>query len=209
MNQAHARLTKAMSDAECGVGPTRAGLSGHNVQFYRTDAFLTAAVVDFLAAGVRVGQPIIVIATEPHRRAFAEGLRRTGLDTELFFSGRVAYWLDARETLAAFMDGPLPDSELFFATVGRVFEKLLHKQHYLVIRGYGEMVDVLWRDGNTDGALRLEALWNELADRYKYSLLCGYSVENFLHDSGLDGFRRVCAHHTHALPLEPSDETAN
>lgn len=205
----HARLAKAVSDAACGVGPTRAGLVGHDVQFYRTEAQLTAAVVRFLATGVRVGQPIIVVATEAHRRDFARGLRVAGLDMDEVFGGRVGIWLDARETLASFMVGLLPDRELFIATVGSVFERLLNKRHYLVVRAYGEMVDLLWSDGNLEGAIRLEELWNELADQYKYSLLCGYSVDHFLHEAGVDDIRLVCERHTHALPFEPIGESAN
>ncbi|HEY5062978.1 MAG TPA: MEDS domain-containing protein [Gemmatimonadaceae bacterium] len=208
MSETHVRLAKTISETACGVGPTRAGLPGHDVQFYRSDAYLTRAVVDFLAAGVRVGQPIIVIATESHRHAFAEGLRRNGLDMDQLFTDRLAVWLDARQTMACFMEGRLPDRELFMATVGSEFEKLLNKRHYLVVRGYGEMVDLLWKDGNRDGAILLEQLWNELADRYKYSLLCGYSVDNFLHEAGVDALRQVCNHHSHALPLEPFDQPA-
>jgi hypothetical protein len=196
------RLAKALADASCYAGPTPAGLAGHDVQFYRTDAYLTKAVVKFLAEGVMAGQPIIVVATEAHRRAFADGLRSMGLDPEGSFGDRLAVWLDARETLETFMEGPLPNRELFMATVGRVFERLIDKRNYLVIRGYGEMVDVLWKDGKTDAAILLEQYWNELADRYKYALLCGYAVDNFLHESGVAGFRSICDHHKHALPLE-------
>jgi hypothetical protein len=172
------------------------------VQFYRTEEYLTRSVVDFLGEGIRAGQPIIVIATAAHRRAFAKGLREKGVDPDEIMSGRIAIWLDARETLASFMEGGLPNRELFTATVGSVFEKLLDKRHYLVVRAYGEMVDLLWKDANSEGAIILEQLWNELAQKYKYSLLCGYSLDNFLHETGVEGFRRVCGHHSHALPLE-------
>lgn len=202
MSDIEIQLAKALADASCYAGPTPAGLTGHDVQFYRTDAYLVKAVVDFLADGVRAGQPIIVVATAEHRRAFAEGLRAKGLDPDQGFSDRLAVWLDARETLESFMEGPLPNRERFMATVGRVFERILDKRHYLVIRGYGEMVDVLWKDGKTDAAILLEQYWNELADRYKYALLCGYAVENFLHEAGIAGFRSVCGHHKHALPFE-------
>lgn len=202
MSDIEIQLAKALADASCYAAPTPAGLTGHDVQFYRTDAYLTKAVVEFLADGVRAGQPIIVVATAEHRRAFAEGLRAKGLDPDQGFSDRLAIWLDARETLESFMEGSLPNRELFMATVGRVFERLLDKRHYLVIRGYGEMVDVLWKDGKTDAAILLEQYWNELADRYKYALLCGYAVENFLHEAGIAGFRKICGHHEHALPLE-------
>jgi hypothetical protein len=198
----HQALEQALADTACRRGVTRPGLVGHDVHFYRTDAHLARTVVDFLADGVAAGQPIVAIATEAHRREFAEGLRARGLDVDELYSGRLAVWLDARETLAAFMEGNLPNRELFFATVGDVFERLLNKRSYLIIRGYGEMVDLLWRDGNTDGAILLEQMWNDLADRYAYSLLCGYSVENFLHQGGVDALRRVCTHHVHALPIE-------
>src|SRR5437763_13218795 len=195
-------LAKVVAEALCKGGPTPAGLAGHNVQFYSTDEFLTKAVVSFLADGVQAGQPIIVVATEPHRRAFAEGLRAKGLDPEAVFSDRLAVWLDARETLASFMEGRLPDRELFMSTLGRVFESLLDKRYYLVIRGYGEMVDLLMKDGNPEGAILVEQYWNELAERYKYSLLCAYAVDSFLHGAGFESFRRVCGQHAHALPLE-------
>jgi hypothetical protein len=68
------------------------------------------------------------------------------------------------------------------------------------------MVDLLWKEGNTEGAIQLEQLWNDLADRYSYSLLCGYSVENFFMAGGVEGFRRVCTQHTHARSLDEGDE---
>jgi MEDS: MEthanogen/methylotroph, DcmR Sensory domain len=203
VKEAHTNLVRTLTEVDCEVGGcTPPGLVGHDVQFYRTDDHLTRTVVDFLGEGIRVGQPIIVIATDAHRRAFIEGLRAKGLDPEKFYSGILAVWLDARETLNAFMEGALPNRELFMATVGSVFERLLGRRYYLVVRAYGEMVDLLWKDGNTEGAVELEKLWNELADRYKYSLLCGYAVDNFLHEAGAEGFKRVCNHHTRALPLE-------
>jgi DcmR-like sensory protein len=190
----------------CRQDPTRPGVAGHDVQFYRTEESLTRNVVELLAAGVAAGQPIVVFATEPHRRLFEQGLRERGLDTDELYSGRLAVWLDARDTLTAFMEGSLPSRELFMATVGSVFERILNKRSYLIIRGYGEMVDLLWQDGNAAGAIALEELWNDLADRYAYSLLCGYSVDNFLTEGGVDGFRRVCSHHTHVLPLDPAEK---
>jgi hypothetical protein len=182
---------------------------GHDVQFYRSEAYLTRAVVDFLAAGVVAGQPIVVIATEAHRQRFADGLRARGLDIDELSWGRLAVWLDARETLASFMEGDLPNRALFLATVGNVFERLLNNRSYLIVRGYGEMVDLLWKDGNEEGANRLEQLWNELADRYSYSLLCGYSVDNFPQNGCADAVRRVCSHHVHALPLEVTSGRAD
>jgi hypothetical protein len=198
----HLHLVKALDDVGHPIGATPAGDVGHDVQFYKSDAYLTSVVADFLAAGVRVGQPLIVIATAPHRIAFARELRSRGLDIDEILSGREATWLDARETLAAFMEAGHPNPELFNATVGSVFDAVLRKRHYLVVRGYGEMVDLLVQDGNLEGAMLLEGLWNDLATKYAYSLLCGYSLENFLHEAGSQNLQRVCAHHNHSLPPE-------
>src|SRR4051794_15213534 len=76
----HLHLVKAFDEAARPTAPTRPGDSGHDVQFYQAEAHLTRAVSDFLADGVRAGQPLIVIATEPHRKAFASELRSRGLD---------------------------------------------------------------------------------------------------------------------------------
>jgi hypothetical protein len=202
----HLHLVKAFDEAARPTAPTRPGDSGHDVQFYQAEAHLTRAVSDFLADGVRAGQPLIVIATEPHRRAFASELRSRGLDVDVILSGREAIWLDARDTLAAFMEAGHPNREMFMATVGSVFERVLRKRQYLVVRAYGEMVDLLARDGNMEGAMLVEELWNELAAKHAYSLLCGYSLDNFLHEPGAEDLKRVCSHHTSALPLERFNE---
>ncbi len=179
-------------------GSTPPGEVGHDVHFYRSDAQLTRVVIDFLVEGARARQPLIVIATVPHMRVFEGALRARGLDAERLLSGREAEWLDARDTLASFMVGTRPDRELFMATVGNVFERVLRKHPNAIVRAYGEMVNLLWNDGNTDGAIQLEELWNELAAAYSHSLLCGYSVDSFLHEAGVDSCRRICEHHTHA-----------
>ncbi len=196
------QLARALADAPSYAVPTPAGLTGHDVLFYRTDAFLIRTVVDFLAEGVRTGHPIIVVATEAHRRAFADGLRAKGLDPDQGFGDRLAVWLDARQTLETLMEGSLPSRELFTAIVAGAFERLIDNRNYLVVRCYGEMVGALCQDGNTEAAYLLEQYWNELADRYKYSLLCGYAIDDFMHDEGIAGVRRICDLHKHVLPLE-------
>jgi len=201
VSELHSNLSETLSQA-CDPGPTPAGLAGHDVHFYSSEESLVRSVVAFLSAGVRVGQPVIVIATQPHRKAFAAGLREKGLDPDEILAGRVVVWLDARETLSSFMEDRLPNRELFMATVGSVFEKVLDQRQYLVVRAFGEMVDMLFKDGNIAGAILLEELWNELASKYQYSLLCAYSIENFLHEAGVADFRRVCDQHTNALPLD-------
>jgi len=96
----------------------------------------------------------------------------------------------------------MPDAELFQATVGGVIEKRLRTPGTPGLRAYGEMVDVLWKAGNTDGALKVEELWNDLLDRHGFSLLCAYSMGNFYQQSDASLLEAVCRRHSHVVPVE-------
>ncbi len=183
--------------------PSPAGVPGHDVQFYDRDEFLADTVARFLADGVKAGQPLIVIATKRHRAAFADTLRQMGFDPDGAVGAPQPIWLDARQTLASFMEGAMPNPELFTATVGSVFDKTVGERGYLVARAYGEMVDLLFKDGNIEGAIELEKLWNGLAGRHAFSLLCAYSMGNFYKESQARALSRVCAQHGRVLP--PAD----
>ena len=61
------------------------------------------------------------------------------------------------------------------------------------LRIFGQMVDVLWQQDEHEAAIRLEMLWNQLAQTKSYSLLCGYAMGHFYKDAKLD---EVCAQHT-------------
>lgn len=164
----------------------------HDVQFYDDDYALTACVGRFLGEGLRAAQPCIVIATPTHRRAFNAYLKTLGVDVDALHTSQIV-WLDARETLSAFMEGNRPNAELFHATVGNVFEKMVADRRYVTVRAYGEMVDLLWRDGKQDAAIALEALWNDLAARYAFALLCAYHKHGV---AGADDVARIAHAHT-------------
>ncbi|MEX2180009.1 MAG: MEDS domain-containing protein [Gemmatimonadaceae bacterium] len=180
----------------------RAWVPGHDVQFYEDEDFLASTVAAFLVEGFRAGQPLVVIATPAHRRAFAARMLALGVDPEDLVHGRDVIWLDADQTLSAFMEGGRPNAELFSATVGNVFERLMLNRRYVVVRAYGEMVDRLWKDGKAEGAIALEKLWNGLAVQYSFSLLCAYSKASLLGDTQPDGLERICGQHARVLPSE-------
>jgi signal transduction histidine kinase len=190
---------------------TDSGSPTHEVQFYENEHFLAAAVADFLATGITVGQPVIVVATEPHREEFLRRLKSKGLDVEYASRNGFLTMLDAREMLAHFMDGDVPDANRFRSTVGSVINKSLGLSSHRCVRAYGEMVDLLWKDGNTEGAIRLEELWNELATTHSFSLLCAYAMGNFYKEAHTEDFRRICHTHARVIPAESyknADEAA-
>jgi PAS domain S-box-containing protein len=164
------------------------------VQFYETDDFLFEAVADFFAEGLKAGHPAIMIATDAHRDGFHNSLKQKGVD------GSPIIYADARETLATFMDGSLPNEAAFRGSVGGLIARSATGGGPASIRAYGEMVDLLWRDGNPEGAIRLEELWNDLLREDGFSLLCAYPMGNFYKEAHCAPFDRVCATHSHVVP---------
>jgi signal transduction histidine kinase len=204
MRQSQLRLVESDQISSSPANPV--GLAGleetHIVQFYDSDSYLVSAVADFLGAGLRAGQAVLTIATPEHRDAFARVLRAKGLDVDRAIDSGQLLMLDARETLSTFMRGSDPDPDLFQREVGQVLTGLLQRTTHTVTRAYGEMVDLLWKDGNISGAVRLEELWNELAERHSFCLLCAYAMSNFDRESHSVGFDAICNAHAHVVPTE-------
>ena len=174
----------------------------HQVQFYDDDRFLTTVVSEFLARGLTSAQPTIVFATPEHRRMFTGGLRAQGIDAVSARRSGQLIMFDAQKTLAKFMVEDSPDPVRFRSTIGGTIERALRARPRTPICAYGEMVDLLWKAGNATGAIALEALWNDLAKRYDFSLLCAYSMGSFADAGHAEHFRMICDQHTHVVPTE-------
>jgi signal transduction histidine kinase len=172
----------------------------HAVQFYEEEEFLFDAVAHFLVGGLQAGDRVVVIATAAHREGFLERLQAVGV--EAMESGQLVL-LDAPETLAKFMVGGMPDPDLFRDFIGRVMATLKGEGHRRArVRAYGEMVDILWREGNSRAAIRLEELWNIAGKDHSFSLLCAYVMGNFYKEGDEARFFEVCRNHSHVIPTE-------
>jgi KaiC/GvpD/RAD55 family RecA-like ATPase len=174
----------------------------HAVQFYDHEQVLYATAAGFLGQGLVDEQPAILIATPAHRQPILEYLRGRMLDVDHAQRRGNLIVLDAHETLAALMVDELPSADAFESTIGSLIRDLVNRRsQHTLIRAYGEMVDVLWREGKPDAAIRLEVLWNQLADRYGFALLCAYSMGHFYKHT--DRFEDVCRQHAHVVPPRP------
>jgi hypothetical protein len=179
----------------------------HAVQFYGSEESLFTTVAGFLGEGLIMRQPAIVIATTSHRAAIEEHLCGRLIDCAQARRNGDLVMLDAEEMLGQFMVGDAPDAELFEQNVGIVVKQVLDGRGRTVVRAYGEMVDVLWKRGRSEAAIKVEILWNKLADKYSFALLCGYAMGNFYKQA--KQLEDICALHTHVtgpdnvLPFDP------
>ena len=184
----------AVTRPEAGIGEGPAGGTlgywSHGVFLYDREDDLLRVLEDYLLNAWAAGGVALVVATGEHRRTLRDRLAGLGLGAAMG-QGRLVE-LDAAATLEQFMVDGLPDADLFERTVGG-----LVRDHAgdAPLHGFGEMVDVLWADGNAVGALALERLWSTLQDSVPFALLCAYATEHL--DS--DDRELVTSVHDHVI----------
>ena len=184
-------LARAQDPA--GVDPAATAV-GHDVHFYQNDDFLCDCVAEFLADGIKLDQTLVVIATDAHWRGIARRLAET-IDVEAAREQGTLFVLNAGHGLAMFMDGDMPDANLFRTSIGAAVDRACERSPGRAVRAYGEMVDLLWREDNFEGAVALENLWNELAAERSFYLLCAYSMGNMYREANTRQVTEICSLH--------------
>ncbi|RQZ69109.1 ATP-binding protein [Burkholderia sp. Bp9004] len=169
----------------------------HFVQFYESDAQLVSEVALFAADALRAGGSAIVIARPDCLAAVHERLRTLG--APIGHAARERIFMSSAQTLLdSFMDGDLPDPTRFRRSIGTIVEAAVRAGRPVHV--FGEMVALLCAQERYAGALRLEALWNELIEQHRFSLYCGYPGDVFPSAEQSETFRHVCALHRRILP---------
>ena len=107
---------------------------------------------------------------------------------------------DAEETLAAVVGRNGIDRERFERSVSEIFDRVQGGPDIRPVRVFGEMVDLLCRDGRSGTADELERLWNVLAKTRRFSLLCGYRLDIFDLQTQSEAMPDICREHSHVLP---------
>jgi anti-sigma regulatory factor (Ser/Thr protein kinase) len=169
----------------------------HLVSFYEDEAQIVSDVALFVAQGLLADESVVIVATQAHRDAIDAHLAEIDLDVEALRDEARYVPLDARETLNAFMSGSSPDAALFRDVVGGVIGAAAKTGRR--VRAFGEMVALLWDDGNVQAAIDLEWLWNALADEHSFVLFCAYPLRSML-EGDLAAVTHVCASHSELLP---------
>ncbi|MBA2607581.1 MAG: MEDS domain-containing protein [Actinobacteria bacterium] len=120
-----------------------------------------------------------------------------GCDLENKIDRGLYIGLDAAGTLEAFMVDGMPDAGRFRATIEPFLRDAARAGRDL--RAFGEMVALLWDEGNAAAALALEDLWNGLAAWHAFALYCAYPAASLAGAVGLDAAAHVCASHTEMI----------
>jgi DcmR-like sensory protein len=170
----------------------------HLLQIYGNENVFLDALEGFVGSALRGGEGAVVIATAPHIHELEKRLRARWIDVDR------ARWLHqyvavlARETLVKFMVNGWPDEELFSRVAGKLLADARGADGRKV-RAFGEMVSLLWSDGNVAAAVRLELLWSKAAAAEKFPVFCAYPRAGFeSHEAA--PMQSICAAHSQLLP---------
>lgn len=192
---------------------------GHVVQFYAEDAALLDAISRFVGGALGGGDAAVVIATKSHLSGLEAQLKKRGFDVANAIRQGRYIAADAAETLALFMRDGLPDPASFATAIGSMFDRIMFDRIMFDqvmpdqtrvtdgserprIYAFGEMVALLWADGNPEAAIRLEGLWNDLARTRSFALRCAYPIKHFNRDEDGEPFLKICAAHSAVIPGE-------
>ncbi|MCA1838340.1 MAG: MEDS domain-containing protein, partial [Actinobacteria bacterium] len=205
VNHPNSFLSRTGGDASAGLFAPRVdwsvmGETEHFVQFYESDAFLLNSLGEYIGAALKAGEAAIVVATEAHRDELEARLREKGLDVTTAVECGQLVLRDAAETLSKFMAGASPDPALFAEVIGDCIA--LSAKGRPRVRIYGEMVALLWAEGDYDAAIRLEELWNGLQNNHAFALFCAYPMQGFAGEEPGRGLPDVCTKHSRVIPAE-------
>jgi KaiC/GvpD/RAD55 family RecA-like ATPase len=178
----------------------------HAVRFYGADSELAAAVAEYLAEGLRSGDGVLVVATEAHRRSFAENLAGNDIDVRAYSDAGRLLMADAAGQLDRFLAVDRLDHELFESVAADLIRRAAEAGRR--VRIYAEMVALLWDAGQVALAIELEELWNELGARVPFSLLCGYPARLLADTGQADAVRQIVELHSSVTVAGPGAHDA-
>ena len=159
--------------------------NAHGVHFSRSHDHAVSAIVDLVDDAFAQGRPAIVVATGQHRRWIEADLHQRCIA----FEGDTCRLLDADVTLSSLLVDGMPDRDRFRSIIGGLLADVCARNPGGV-SVYGEMVGILWAQGDLVGAMRLEEYWNELQRELPFSLLCGYMIDGSSDHADLEPIRR-------------------
>ena len=170
--------------------------SEHFVQVYEDDSRFLQTLEGFVADGLLAGEGVVVIASASHLSSLNRGLVKRDPRLARAMQGDQYLSLDAEAMLSLFMVNGWPDDELFNNFVTGILQRASAGGRR--VRAFGEMVALLWAQGNCGATVRLEHLWHELCEEQEFMLFCAYPKTGFTRDTQ-DSIQEICDAHSRVI----------
>ncbi len=163
----------------------------HSVELYENDQTLFSSLTKYFITGLANHEACIMVATPDHQQEMQRRLVAADVDIETAELTGQFIFLDAANILLHLVEDGMPNQNAFDQVVGSMIPIIPTKP----IRAYGEMVALLWADGNVTGALKLEKLWNNLGRRRNFLLHCAYPSSVTGYHEGREAVEMFRLHH--------------
>lgn len=168
----------------------------HLVQIYENDTVFMNTLEGFAGNGILNGDNVIIIATKDHLKTLNQKLTNHGFDIKDLIEKDKYIPLEASEVLNQFMVNGWPDEKLFTAAISGILKRA--QANPGAIRAFGEMVAILWGQGNSGATVMLEDLWCRFHVENDFSLFCAYPKSGFTQDSDAS-IKHICKMHTRLI----------
>ncbi|HEY7993468.1 MAG TPA: MEDS domain-containing protein [Candidatus Eremiobacteraceae bacterium] len=191
----------AITDAQ--LGSARPG--SHLLQFYSADpGQLARNVGKYFSDGFEIGCTAVLLATRAHRDAILAELKDANWSPDALQREGLLHVLDAEQTLARIMVAGWPDPQRFENVIATAVRNAATHDPSEDVRAFGELVGLLWTQGQFPAAIRLEQLWNSFQARERFSLYCAYPVDPFGSDFEAGIIDPLLCAHTHVVTNDGS-----
>jgi hypothetical protein len=165
----------------------------HVLQLYQEESCLLDALADFVAAGLRVEEGVVVIGSTPRWDLLLDRLRIAGVDAHSRVERGQLRLLGAH-LLRANISNRQRFNEITSAALS------LSRARFERVRVFSELTDALWRDGDRANARVVERYWQPLLNVHEFKLLCACPIDS-LEGQAYDGsLQALCAAHSHVHP---------
>lgn len=180
-------------------GPVRC--RRHAVEFYRDDAHLLDEIATLFEGSYAEGLSVAAIVTSSHRSGLEKRLAGQNIDvSDATRRGRLCMF-DANRALSEIMEPAGLNRERALSELGNILGKLKAATAATNCETvvFGEMAPMLWAQKQYDAAIRLEALWNEVAPA-DFSIYCAYPMQTPGDGQTVLHYAEICAQHSHVVP---------
>src|SRR3954462_11546684 len=179
-----------------------AGPRDHIVQLYQDQKFLNRAVCRFAGSAIANGEGVILVPTAAHWEAFRPRLEAEGVDVKAAQGSGQLTVVDADELLPRFMKDSMPDAPVFLGLAADVIVNARGEGRFPKVRWWGEMVNVLWEQGNVAASMSLEDQFDRLAHHHEIAIFCSFVMDNFNSEVQTRMLPRLGQNHSHLIPVE-------
>jgi hypothetical protein len=157
----------------------------------------------FIEFALKMGNPVIVLATKSHRTNLQPRLQARGWDMTTAIHEGTYISLDADDMLSEVMVNDWPDSTRFLKVASDLIVRAAKaaKGKHFRVAACGECASNLIAQGKLEAAIQLEHLWDKMARSHYIDILCGYLLHDFQTEETRPTFERICVAHSAGYTL--------